>query len=152
MKKLSLMALIFAALAVPFLAQENAPDQTAGYYNGRFWAKLGASGKLGWVTGYVDGLSTGLTVAGSKDAPGKTAAAAFPFDMAFGEIVKAVDQFYEAPENARIPLWVALFGVNHKAHGDSPAQMEDWAATQRKQWSQDRSAVPISLPIDPKPN
>ncbi len=56
----------------------------------------------------------------------------FPKNLSFEELRKAMDRFYDEPENLPIPLIVGQTIVTLKANGESPQLIAEMIADARK--------------------
>ncbi len=97
-------------LCTMLVASDDEPDKTLGAFNGRFWQKCNAAVKTGFIVGFNSAMQASTTI--SKQEVQKYTAG-----VSFGEMVKGVDQIYQTPENASLPIWVAIRIVVLKANG-----------------------------------
>ena len=99
------------------------PTHTFGQANGRMWQSFNSGEKLVYVLAVTDTLLS-ATPSDLRDYIPKT--------LNFGEVVSAVDLFYQEPENMPISILQAMRVVTLKANGASPAVIEETKATIRK--------------------
>ena len=97
-RKMSAVLLLWAAPIICAQAQDT--NTTLGFANGQAWGRMSESMKLGFVVGFADGFGSAVAVSTYDDR--------FPSKSTNGEIVKALDKFYEEPANAAIPITGAL--------------------------------------------
>lgn len=111
------------------LVAAEAPEETFGLRNGRFWNKLGKAGDFGsgMQFGYLHGYTNGLVWGEAKDANGY-----YPARLSFGEIQKALDEIYSQPENVLIPIPLALTTVVLKVNGASKNEVDEFLVTMRR--------------------
>jgi hypothetical protein len=135
-----LLVVLFGAAAGRIQTQI-APDRTENWSNGRAWSEMSELRKVGWVEGYAEGFR--LTCTPKSDKP----IAYFPFQLSVGEIRRGIDRFYEnTPENAPVPIFMAVTYVALKAKGSRESQLETFAASARKTWATPQSAAPEKKP------
>lgn len=119
--KTLLLGLCVCALC--FAQRDDAADQlvrdsqTEGQPNGRFWSHISADTKSGFVIGYCAAATGNL---------------ACPDQAEFGEIEKAIDRFYEDPENLRLPIAVAEQVFTRRLAGMSDATIQAFLENARK--------------------
>jgi len=90
---------------------EHRLDETGVQSNGNYWNALGVAEKAGYLAGYADALNEVCI------REKITVAARFPFGLRLGDIAKALDRFYDTPENVRIPIAGALLIFNARLVG-----------------------------------
>jgi len=93
-------------------------SQTDGQPNGRFWNSISADARFGFVIGYCAAATGTLKC---------------PTEAQFGEIEKAVDRFYQDPENLRLPIAVAVQVFARRLEGMSEATIQAFLENARKQ-------------------
>lgn len=98
-------------------------QRTLGFLNGRTWNAANADMKVSYMTGLLEMIM--LT-------PDADMLKYFGRNLTTAENSKAVDRFYEEPENLNIPVPFALQIVAKKANGESPDAVENFAATVRR--------------------
>jgi hypothetical protein len=124
------LALIAFAVFPP--AQDK--NKTQGVTNGRGWNTLGGC-KFGYLMGFEDGVPFGFATGNSKltsEQIDKICHENLPTKLNRGEVVSAVDKFYEDTSNILIPVPAALVWVTRKMNGASPTDLEEFLATLRK--------------------
>lgn len=62
-----------------------------------------------------------------------TGSLACPTQAEFGEIEKAIDRFYQGPENLRLPIAVAVQVFTRRLEGMSDATIQAFLESARKQ-------------------
>lgn len=119
--------LVFLLLASAFCAvTQTTPEvgwQTYGICNGRAWQTFPHSEKIVYTTA----ASEALVVAAATEHP-----VYFTYNLSGEEFVKAVDRFYQEPENLPIPIMHALKLVTLKADGEDPDRIAKLVATERR--------------------
>jgi len=135
-KKVGKMGMVMPLLLVlAFSALGNAQDhpeyQTAGYDNGRFWVAMVEAQKVGYVQGYYQGVTAGLSACPDALAAKKMQDAITTQTLTRNEVVKAIDAFYATPENGPILVINAMIYVAMKAAGSSAQELEKWTENQR---------------------
>ena len=96
-------------------AQTPDVERTNGRLNGRFWEELRAENKIIFIVGITEGLRAGeLPSLGLLYPPGATV----------GDVIKALDGIYAAPENLRVSVNDALRVVSMTFRGDKPEDIE----------------------------
>jgi len=115
-------ALILLALTLLSVAQEKPaiPPFTNGMCNGRHWQVFMDKGN--YLVGFLDGLRA----ARSPSRP------YIPEPLSMVELVKAVDRFYQEPENLAIPVPEALRIVALKANGAPQSEIDSVSAAARR--------------------
>jgi hypothetical protein len=108
------LAVVFFAVAVYVSALDPDSLTTGGLYNGRGWVTANSGEKLYFVMAFGDALIVETKVSG-----------VYFGESTNGEIVKGLDQFYEDPANASIPVPFAMKLFARKVSG---ASAEDLAA------------------------
>jgi hypothetical protein len=93
-------------------------SQTEGQPNGRFWNQIPADAKFGFVVGFC-AAATGVL--------------SCPAEAQFGEIEKAIDRFYQEPENLRLPVAVAIQTFARRLSGMSEANIQAFLESARKE-------------------
>ena len=133
---------IVAAVIVVFAAipmqQQNSSLTTQTAINGRFWHRMLPAEKLGWVTGYEEGLFV-MSLEGT-DAEAKSSCTEKmadglrfnPWRLTPDEISKSIDIFYETPENGPIPVPAAVAYISLKSSGASQSELNDFITKIRK--------------------
>jgi len=133
MKKLKLIG-IALAFCTGLVAADPA-QFTGGYFNGRGWNGLAHDQKSFFVSGFEDGLQaipSGQWFFGISTAT-------------YGEIVVGVDEIFQKPENAALPVAAAIKVFTAKVNGATPAEVEVTLAQYRKVYS-DTPAAPVPPP------
>ena len=108
------------ATAVMACAQPPAQQLTKNMSNGRRWAALSFEQRVFLINGIMEGLAM-TDKADSYVAESSTV----------GEIVTALNQFYQDPANAAIPIIDGMIWFRHKVHGDSPESLAAIVASMR---------------------
>lgn len=120
---------------VPQVAQQPDPLMTLGRYNGRAWLKMGQSLKLGYLSGYCDGVRSTVAEGGpSYVAATNTFKALIPLSTD-GDMVDFLDTFFKTPENRPLPIGLALRVFAIKLKGASEAEINALLAVLREQVS-----------------
>lgn len=120
---------------------KTAPDRTENWQNGRAWSQMSELHKDGWVEGYAEEFR--LTCTPKSDKP----IGYLPSGLSVGEVVRGIDRFYEnTPENAPVPIFMAVTYVALKAKGSTESQLDTFAASERKMWANPKSAAPEKKP------
>ena len=88
-------------------------QKSIGLYNGRHWQWIPADERLTWLDGYAESLTFAVLAWHYKEPP----AATFPASSTFKEIAEGLNVIYAAPENARIPIALALGVFQMKVSG-----------------------------------
>jgi hypothetical protein len=114
-------------------------ETTGGAINGRGWQSLTAEMRLGYVKGYDDGVAAGIVHVAVASAD-KTAELV-PSGMTVGEVVSAVDRFYQEPLNRRIMVVAAIRVVALEAKGTDQARVDGEIRRLRR-----ASAEPVTSP------
>lgn len=98
------------------LCNAQTPDshKTDGMHNGRHWSALTYDQRIIFTEGYGEHVAFTNTT-GCKESAG----AEFPFAATLTEIVKGIDQIYNAPENASIPIIFAFNAFYLRLRGAS---------------------------------
>lgn len=91
------IAAALALLSVSLLAQIPNEQKSDGYLNGRFWLSLNQNERVHFAIGYVERWAWTETAA--DKAPPKTT---------YGELAAGITKVYEAPENGRLPIAIAV--------------------------------------------
>ena len=102
--------------------------------NGHVWVKTSVEGKMGYLTGFYDGLREGSLPyeAMKKDIKKSTYDAIQPIidekympkGTYFGDTIKAVDEFYEDYRVLRLPVANALIVARLRLRGASAEAIE----------------------------
>jgi hypothetical protein len=117
MKRPAIFVLFVAALSVSAQPPEN--QKTVGLRNGRYWAAQTEGSKIDFVVGFSEALAaTGFHAQSDWSEH-------FRGTETIGEAVRGLNQFYEDPANAAIPIEKALVVFARKLKGEPP---EDSAA------------------------
>ena len=119
MKKMLIVALLGAGVVCGQVSAE-----TSGFKNGRFWDILTSTEKTCFLTGFMEGISSGFPSKVDEYASG----------LSFAETKKALDQFYEDPSNAQVPVMSAMLVVKSKVQGATPEELARRIAAVRKIW------------------
>jgi len=139
---------VIALLTLPSLAQltsgqqsDSASARTGGFCNGRFWNALDDQTKLAWVEAYSNGvtyalLTTAISARGADPSRDQEAVTAriqsiFP-SLTWGEVRKALDRFYDSPENGPIPMPEAVRVLSMKVAGVPQAEIDRRVAHMRQ--------------------
>ena len=127
--------IIFAAVAVAQDSQDHAPFRTFGVINGRGWRVFSPDSKISYIEGVKAGLGMAVVrtpVDSPCDVLNKGTVAAFSAEgFTQGEILEAVDRFYDQPENLLIKITDALEIVSAKARG-VPQDVIETKTSQRR--------------------
>jgi len=94
--------------------------KSAGLYNGRWWKFLEGPYKILWLDTYANGVIYATGVTGDADK----VKLLLPFGLTFAEASKALDAFYDVPENGAIPIASALQIVTMKSFGIDQAVID----------------------------
>src|SRR5262249_38465290 len=120
------------------LAAQNKDIVTTGMVNGRFWKHLDLTAKTFYVQGYREGVIQIATPVSDlwrlghcsdASATGSSIEQAtmqmfHGYTIKNGEIISAIDRFFEDPLNARIRIMDAIIVVLEQARGASPQEIE----------------------------
>lgn len=123
MKRIVVTVIAICLLGGVVIVAQTAPDTnlTNGSPNGRFWSGMSDSHKTAFVYGYASGLRFMSVFPDCTTYTDQFS----PFTLTYAEIVKALDQFYGTPENARIALPFAVGYVARKARGAKQSDLDD---------------------------
>lgn len=94
--------------------------------DGRFWQHL--TTPPGTKFSYILGISEGVTFVGSLFQRNVY----FPNSLSSDEFIKAIDKFYDQPENLPIPIMQAMRMVTARVNGADPVAIEKEIATLRR--------------------
>jgi hypothetical protein len=105
-------------------------------WNGRFWRNLalvGEDAQSAFVLGYVAGVQdTTLGIGVSLNFDYKAMTKIFiPTSMTTGELITALNRFYEPPENGPITIPAAMKIITQRASGADDATIQKAIADQR---------------------
>ena len=125
--RLAVLLLFLAGLTVAAAGDDPMP-RTGGYTNGRAWKNFNSWVKLGYVTGFADGIKLGSKSADAAKENGKS----YYGNSDFAEIIKALDTFYEDPANSQVPIMAAMVYFQDKVNGKSPSVLAEELANFRK--------------------
>lgn len=119
-------------------AQYKSNEMTGAFRNGRWWTGVPQSVeealKLGYLSGFWDGLARGVISGGpelSLEETNSRIDVSTITELTHGETIKALDLFYSDPANANIAIPSALSYVKRKVIGWSPNQLRDYEAKLR---------------------
>ena len=90
-----------------------APEKTAGAYNGRYWVRFPEAMKTGFIAGFNEAMEMRLAVF-SRAEPEK-----FRFKGTIGDLVKAMDAYYQRQDDLGMPIWLAIRLVKLERDGAS---------------------------------
>jgi hypothetical protein len=127
--KITLFA-ITAILLSAVCAQAQWPEAylTDNGLNGRYWVAQNTVSKPDFILGYREAVGFTASLAWADDKAKVQRAfdvLAGPGRLTNGEIVKAIDQFYESPLNGPIPITNAFLVMSMQARGkDSPEEIQ----------------------------
>jgi hypothetical protein len=112
MNKLALAVL----LLIPCLAQDSSSDiqRTNGGVNGRLWQSLSSTSKLYLLVGFDEAMGLAQPYREKIYFP----------KVPYGDVVKGIDRFYEAPENLTFPVSDALQIFTLKVNGATQSEIE----------------------------
>jgi hypothetical protein len=99
--------------------------------DGRIWRTWTLDEKVMFVVGYGDGTVMGAWIANSPSVEAHSDNL-IPQQLTYGEIIEAVDAFYENPLNRPISIGMALLHVSQKAHGVAANKIEADIADSRR--------------------
>jgi|SRR5208283_1446619 len=119
--------LALSILAIVPVHSQSSADQsissqkTVGKWNGRFWRTLGTPEKFAFIAGYSNAVEAVLALTISDfDQFARTREVFLP-KLTIEEMARALDRFYETPENGPIGLVNAFHVVSRRASGDDDA-------------------------------
>jgi hypothetical protein len=142
MRKLLLLTVVGClAGAVQHLAAEDYWEQvhTDGQVNGRFWNGATMEGKMSFLMGFTGGLVHAKLIHEAV-----TVENSYPFSMTNGEVGKALDRFYDTPENMKIPIGFALVICRQRLEGAPEAEIQEHILVFRRY-----STTPVIAPVAP---
>jgi hypothetical protein len=117
-------ACIAALLFMGCIAAQEKDFYTSGLANGRLWKGLNPAAKVSYVLGYREGILR-LVIEIPDDALAHaTGERLHGFNINNGEIMGALDRFYDDPLNARIAIIDAIVIVLNRARGVSSTDIE----------------------------
>ena len=133
------IAILLVGFTLTIFAEIPPNQMTEGFKNGRWWEVCDSTARAYYLIGMADGLSASdananISAKYSKDPPAKPYNALgwlFP-PGTFAEAVKGLDQFYEDPANAAIPIQSALVIFGEKVKGASPEDLAKRTAEARR--------------------
>jgi hypothetical protein len=113
-------------LAFIFVALLTAQQPDAAVRDGRFWRSSPSEMRIGFLIGYVAGLTNGLAnfTSDEKDIQNRVRAA-WP-DLTNGEIEEAVNRFYDPPENRPFLISVAIQVITMKSKGMAQSHIDSF--------------------------
>jgi hypothetical protein len=122
------------APAQPAPAHGSDPTVTGTLLNGRFWRPMDDHAKLLWLRAYHEGLMTAFISSPSTVRENLIAQVGnlFPNGLSYGEIISAIDQFYNTPENGPIAISLALKVVVLKSVGVEQSKIDDFVSGLRR--------------------
>jgi len=98
---------------------------TGGHWNGRYWRTLSTNEKTSFMAGYSNAVeSVAAVLIGGDFEHFKRTTAIFLPSLTIGEITRALDLFYETPENGPIGITNALHVIASRASGTDAATIE----------------------------
>jgi len=144
LKRFPPVALLSALLAFSVNGADlDDTEKTCGRLNGRFWNQGPQGFKLGFIMGFNETLSelsrhdpTTAEATLPYLAAGPDGHGHFRTLLSYGETVKAIDQFYDVPENLAVPIMDAVRVISRRTEGTEPAEVEKQIAVSRK-WAAD---------------
>jgi len=138
MKKVKLIVISLVLLSrTALVAADEEPDRTRGLFNGRYWKAVGINEKLGYVIGFDEGIAAAQPSREKRDqysAPGT-----------FRETIEGIDDVYGKPENASLPISVAIRVFTMKVRGVPPDQIETQLAAYRKFYNSLSQVAPAAV-------
>lgn len=108
------------------------------WVNGKSWAKLEYAGKLGYVCGLFDGFTVYYSKADGVAGLKKTSLAgvykelSIPSHLTVGDVVNGMDEFYQTPENMRLPAICAYLYFIHAQRGEKEDHLKKRLETWRR--------------------
>lgn len=123
LKRTALLAACFLC-CVALFPQDADIHKTGTLDNGRRWKTLDLLAKVAWVSGYNDGVRTGLVWAQVTDeARTDTANKLLPV-LTVEVATDALDRFYAVPKNERVPISMALTVIVARMNGATEEFLE----------------------------
>src|SRR5208283_3579337 len=121
---------LLVVICVTLLAGQQ-PDTSLD--DGRFWRSSPPKMRIGFLIGYVAGLTNGLAnfTSDEKDIQNRIRAA-WP-DLTNGEIEEAISRFYDAPENRPFLVSVAIQAIAMNSKGMPQARIDSFLNRLRQQ-------------------
>jgi hypothetical protein len=119
--------LLIVILGLPLAAAPPAqdPDMTCGQENGRAWHDMDSPTKVGFILG-LRATMAHLAIRGVVDLEQRHR---YLVDqLTFGETARAVDRFYETPENMPIPILWAMEVIANRGGGADATTIERMTA------------------------
>lgn len=117
-------ALFLFLLLAPGLLHSQTPSndtmKTNNQLNGRFWRPLNDTAKIHFLAGYWVALdAVSMTNSDGSFEKYKTGLKVFyPAKLTATEVFKALDMFYETPENGPIAICFALSFISSRSEGN----------------------------------
>jgi hypothetical protein len=129
MRRFLLLTVVCFAATMHLAAEESWWEQvhSDGQVNGRFWNAATMEGKMSFLMGFSGGLAHAKYIHEAV-----TVENSYPFSMTNGEVGKALDRFYDTPENLQIPIGFALVICRQRLQGTPEAEIQEHILVFRK--------------------
>jgi hypothetical protein len=126
LKKAALILLLVLSCGFSQEQSEIAFRRDSGGLNGRQWQSMTYLDKFHYLLGATDAILEAAPTEYSKYFDVQSG-------LTFGEFTKAVDRFYEEPENLPIPIVWAARVVTMKTNGATAKELDQILSSMRRQ-------------------
>jgi len=113
--------------SMPAQDDPNVRWHTNGTANGRFWNDLAPNQKSAYLNGLWDGLAQAKGFLNAANVE-----SLYPLGLTNGEIDKALDRFYDTPENIQVPIGWALVICRQRLQGVDESEVQKHILTFRQ--------------------
>jgi hypothetical protein len=118
--KTALLASV-VAFAVQQAVAADPADTTLSLRNGRYWLRMPAEARVGYIVGLIDGIHLqGVSRTGWSQIIDKC-------KCTTGEIMNGLDEFYKEPAFIRLPIGAAMSLYAERASGATREQVDAMA-------------------------
>jgi len=101
--------------------------KTDGNRNGRFWRTITVEQKEGYVIGYSEAATLGVSLGTgvNYDLYGRLIKEMLPQGITYGEVIASLDKLFDIPENGSIAISDGIHLAAERAYGKPEAEIQE---------------------------
>lgn len=128
--------IVFLSVTPVICIPQDHTKLTDGFLNGRFWVGIPVEQRIGYLQGFIEGLS--IIAAGSESCINaqNEVKSSHEGPLNNRELAMEIDSFFNEGSNRPLPIMIAIQYSVKKSKGATPKELEDLLTYYRKFYSE----------------